>query len=150
MRLSLSIATALAGACLAFNVSAQSTQSDAICKRAAPDKQAACVDFVKNNRWDEGKGMYVNKKTGKPSSEAGVGVPTKAEIRAEKEKFLANNKWDDGKGMWVPLDKSRPVCEDKECNKTRADVKADAAAFNKTHKWDDGKSMYVLITPTKK
>ena len=146
MRVSLSIAAAVVGACFAFNAGAQMNQAENICKKQPADKQAACVEFVKNNRWDEGKGMYVDRKTGKPANAVATGVPTKAEVRAEREKFLANNKWDEGKGMWIPLDKSRPVCEDKECAKTRADVKADAAAFQKTHKWDEGKGMYV---PTK-
>ena len=145
MRLSLSIAAAVAGACLTFNVSAQQNQAENICARAPAEKKADCMKFVETCRWDEGKGGYVNKKDGKACGSTPAAVPSKAQIRAEREKFLANNKWDEGKSAWVPLDKSRPVCEDKACEKTRADVKADAAAFAKTHQWDEGKSAYVPI-----
>lgn len=139
MRIALGIAGAAAGAFLTFSVNAQQSLAENICARAPAEKKAACIKFVETCRWDEGKGGYVNRSDGKACGSTPAGVPSREQIRAERDKFLANNKWDEAKGMWVPLSQSRPV------DTKRADVKADAQAFGKTHKWDEGKGMYVPV-----
>ncbi len=141
MRIALIVAAV--GVCLSFSVSAQQNAAENVCARAPADKKAQCMKFMETCRWDEGKSAYVNKKDGKACGSTPAAVPTKEQVRAEREKFLANNKWDEGKTAWIPLDKPREVCADKACEKTRDDVKKDAAEFNKTYKWDEGKSRYV-------
>lgn len=108
-------------------------------------QQSAVEKFADTCRWSEGKGVYVNKTDGKPCGAVPAGVPTKEQIRAEREKFLANNKWSEGKGQWMPLEKPRAVCADKACDKTRDEVRGDAKAFEKTHRWSEGKGMYVPV-----
>jgi hypothetical protein len=139
----------IVAACLALSpivAQAQQDLADVICKRAPAERKAACVDFVKTYKWDEGKGTYVRRDNGQMYGGGAVpsGVPSREQIRADRAKFLASNKWDEGKSAWIPLDKAREVCVDKACDKTRDDVERDAQAFMKTHKWDEGKGMYVL------
>lgn len=139
MRIALTIAAAAAGACLTFGVNAQQNMAENLCARAPADKKAACIKFVETCRWDEGKSAYVSRSDGKACGSTPAGVPSREQIKAERDKFLANNRWDEGKGMWVPLNQARPV------DTSRAEVKADAQAFAKTHKWDEGKGMYVPV-----
>jgi hypothetical protein len=138
----------IVAACLALSpvlVQAQQNLAENICQRAPAERKAACIDFVKTYKWDEGKGTYVRRDNGQMFGGGAVpaGVPSKEQIRADRAKFLASNKWDEGKSAWVPLDKAREVCADKGCDKTRAEVERDAQAFAKSHKWDEGKGMYL-------
>jgi hypothetical protein len=148
MNLNLTIAAAL-GACLAFGTGvagAQPTPEELACAPARADVRSDCVNFMKTHTWNEGKGEWTDKATGKAAARTPEGVKTTAQIRAERNKFLASNKWDEGRSMWVPISgKGRDIGSDLSCDQTRAEVQADCNAFMRTHRFDEGKATYVPV-----
>ncbi len=122
----------------------QGTQA-ATCERTRAEVRDECIQFMRTHRWDESKGDYVSRVTGKAASDLPEGVKSRAEVRAERDAFLKAHRWNDRKGMWEPL-----AGEPRDLvTRSRAEVRQETEAFMRTHRWDEETESYVELRPAK-
>lgn len=112
-----------------------------VCEKTRAEVRNECIDFLQKHRWDEERGDYVRKSTGRP--DGGLvppeGVKTREQIRAERDAFLRAYRWNEINGTWDPLGKQPRLVS----KLSRAEMRKETTAFMKTHQWDDAMGAYV-------